>query len=243
MAKPLPPKRNLQDVAAFVVAFESGDAVFSQGDTSRDLLILEEGSVELLTDDRVIGTLGPGDFFGEHAFFHGPPRELSARASTPCRLLRLDEATFEQLIGEAPEIGVLMLARSARERRGQPLSRGQEATPPPGAQPGGPGHLEVATTGRRLPLPDLPEIRIGRIDVRSGITPELDLTDLDPDKTVGRRHARLVRRDDRLFVVEDKATANGTFVNGARVAPAQETEVLDGSPVRFGMVDTVYRAG
>ncbi len=256
MAKPLPVKLNLEDVAPFVVSCRPGDILFAQGDATRDLWIVDEGSVELLAGSRVVSTQGPGDFFGDYALFHGPPREITARAAAPCQLLRLDPSTFEQLISEAPEIGALMLARVARGRvvaatppravpdgpvAGPPGVRADESRRTVATR--GPGWLESTPAGQHLDLPDLPEIRVGRLDPRTGITPEIDLTDLDPDKTVGRRHARLIRRDGRLFVVEDKSTANGTFVNESRIEPQQDVELADGARIRFGAVDAVYRAG
>lgn len=242
MAKPLPPRRNLDDTAPFLVSCKAGAAVFAEGDTATELYVIDEGSIELCAGDTVVATLGAGDYFGEMSFFHGAPRELGARAVTAARLFKIDRATFEQLVGEAPEIGVLMLARRARDPRPLPADPTPEpaATDPPALA--APGRLELPGSGDSVALPPLDEIRIGRVDPRAGITPEIDLTAFDPEKTSGRRHARLVRRDGRLFVVEDKATANGTFVGDTRVTPEHETEVPDGARLRFGMVETVYRA-
>jgi hypothetical protein len=251
MAKPLPPKRNLDDVAPFLVNCKAGATVFAKGDATRDLYVIEDGSVELVLDGAVLATLGPGDYFGEQAFFHGGARDLQARAATASRLVRLDQATFEQLVGEAPEIGVLMLARRARDPRvvappppavdAPPPEPPPVASPPPEPVKTGPGRLEVATSGRVISLPDVADIRIGRADPKAGITPEVDLTADDFERTVGRRHARLVRRDGKLFAVEDKASANGTFVNDVRIAPLQETEVPDGARLRFGAVEALFK--
>jgi pSer/pThr/pTyr-binding forkhead associated (FHA) protein len=120
-----------------------------------------------------------------------------------------------------------------------------EPAPPAPAAPepvrSGPGRLEVAGSGRVIALPDVADIRIGRADPKAGISPEVDLTADDFERTVGRRHARLVRRDGKLFAVEDKASANGTFVNDVRIAPLQETEVPDGARLRFGAVEALYK--
>lgn len=257
MAKPLPPKRNLDDIAPFQVSCKAGATVFAKGDATRDLYVIDEGTIELVLDGAVVATLGPGDFFGEQAFFHAGARDVGAKAKTASRLFRLDPPTFEQLLAEAPEIGLLMLARRAKDPRAVPAAP-VDAPPPAPAAPAsapaaaaapapapapktGPGRLEVATTGRVIALPDLADIKVGRADPRAGITPEVDLTADDFDRTVGRRHARLVRRDGKLFAVEDKASANGTFVNDTRLVALQETEVADGARLRFGAVETVFR--
>ncbi len=61
-------------------------------------------------------------------------------------------------------------------------------------------------------------------------------------RDVGRRHAQLHVRDDRV-TVEDLGTANGTFVNDEAVTG--ETEVPDGSHLRFATLEftvTYYRS-
>lgn len=251
MAKPLPPKRNLDDIAPFQVSCKAGATVFAKGDATRDLYVIDDGSIELVIDGVVVATLGAGDYFGEQAFFHGGPRDMSARAAIASRLFRLDPPTLEQLVAEAPEIAVLMLARRAKDPRAvAPPAAAEPAAPPPAPErpapppppaKTGPGRLEVATSGRVIALPETAEIKIGRADPRAGITPEVDLTADDFDRTVGRRHARLVRRDGKLFAVEDKASANGTFVNDTRLVPLQEVEIADGARLRFGAVEAVFR--
>jgi pSer/pThr/pTyr-binding forkhead associated (FHA) protein len=52
-----------------------------------------------------------------------------------------------------------------------------------------------------------------------------------PDLTVSRHHATL-RFDGTHWVVEDKESANGTFVNGTRIRWPQP--LTDGDQVRFG---------
>lgn len=241
MARPLPPRQNLDDVASFVVTCKAGQPVFSQGDDSRELYVIDEGAVDLLVDGAAVANLGPGGVFGEHSFFHGVVRDITAKATSTSKLFKLDRATFEQLVSEAPEIGVLLLAQYGREARKAPPVT--PAPPPAAAVPVAPppGRLDAVATGASLALPPIDDITVGRLDLKAGITPDIDLTALDVEKTIGRRHARLVRRAGALFVVEDKATANGTFVNGTRIAAGAEVEVPEGAAVRFGTVDLVFR--
>ncbi|MFF5078597.1 FHA domain-containing protein [Actinoplanes sp. NPDC000266] len=49
---------------------------------------------------------------------------------------------------------------------------------------------------------------------------------------VGRRHAE-VRSDGRALTVVDLDSMNGTFVNGERLAPNEETPVRAGDKIRF----------
>lgn len=243
MARPLPSRQNLDDVGSFLVACKAGQPVFSQGDDSRDLYVIDEGAVDLLVDGAPIASLGPGGVFGEHSFFHGVVRDVTARATSASKLFKLDRATFEQLVSEAPEIGVLLLAQYGREARRAPAVAVVPPPAAPAAAPAAPppGRLDAVATGVSLPLPEIADIKVGRVDLKAGIDPDIDLTPFDVEKTIGRRHARLVRRAGALFVVEDKATANGTFVNGKRIAAGKEVEVPAGATVRFGTVDLVFR--
>jgi two-component system, cell cycle response regulator len=56
------------------------------------------------------------------------------------------------------------------------------------------------------------------------------------DDGVSRRHARIVQRDGRVEI-EDLQSANGTIVNGERVASRQLT---DGDKIRFGS-NTIFK--
>jgi hypothetical protein len=270
MVKPLPPKRSLDDVASFIVTGKAGDVLFSQGDEGSDLYLIDEGEVELLVDDRVVRRLSAGDFFGERSMLARRPREATARAATTCRLLKLDSDTVEQLVSEAPEIGLLMLTRlsgqlheiAARPPAGAVAPAAEPVAPPafaaapppetpvdapsqgaakPAPAPAGEAVLEHAESGTVFPLADKPELLVGRLDRASGIVPDIDFTTLDRDKTIGRRHAMLVRRDHRFFVREDKATSNGTFVNGVRIAPQSDVAVDAGDTLRFGVIETTLR--
>src|SRR5690606_3092144 len=68
--------------------------------------------------EKILSTLGPGDFFGEMSVLENRPRSASARARTACRLLPIDASTLDALLREHPEIAVRMLRKlSGRVRR------------------------------------------------------------------------------------------------------------------------------
>jgi hypothetical protein len=82
---------------------------------------------------------------------------------------------------------------------------------------------------RLVPATGMP-VEVAQDSVLIGRDPacEIVLT----DGSVSRKHARIERRGEAWFVV-DQGSANGTFVEGDRVT---ETELLDGQDVRFGAV-------
>jgi hypothetical protein len=78
------------------------------------------------------------------------------------------------------------------------------------------------------------EFLIGRRDAVSGIVPDLDLTDYDAlEKGVSRIHAAL-RRGDEVLSIIDLDSANGTFLNGQRLAANQPRLLRDGDEIRLG---------
>jgi pSer/pThr/pTyr-binding forkhead associated (FHA) protein len=87
------------------------------------------------------------------------------------------------------------------------------------------------------------ETTLGRRDPVTGIYPDVDLTPLDHQRSISRRHAKLHRRGDRFFLCEDIGTMNGTFVNGERLETGVPAEVNDGDQVRVGLVELTLRLG
>ena len=72
-------------------------------------------------------------------------------------------------------------------------------------------------------LPETASVVVGR-------SPTSDFPIIDP--TISRRHAQILRQDDRILV-RDLGSSNGTYVNGVRVESA---ELKPGDLVTFGKV-------
>jgi hypothetical protein len=210
-------------------AVKSGEVIFRAGDAGSDLFIIEEGRVELsvAAPPRTF-TLEVGDFFGERALVYDQ-RDATAKALTACRLLRIDRDTFTAVVKVHPEIALMML-------RSLPREGGQAAA---GAAPTA-GALVHAASNARFPL-DKPDMLIGRSSQASGYTADIDLSGHDPDKTLSRKHARVTRSNEGVFLKEEEGR-NGTFVNGTRVGPGQTVRLEEGDRIRFGLVEVVFRS-
>jgi CRP/FNR family cyclic AMP-dependent transcriptional regulator len=85
------------------------------------------------------------------------------------------------------------------------------------------------------------EAVIGRGDKTSGTAPEIDLSELDRQRTTSRRHAVVFTRGEKAFVREEPGVSNGTFVNGRRIKSGTEVALQEGDRVRFGLVELVVR--
>ncbi len=165
---------------------------------------------------------------------------------TAARLVEINGATFDQMLRDNPEIAVRIMRKLSLRVREADRLLGRAAPPPPApaAQPPPPSAAGVLThraSGTRLEVGWEPSVTIGRRDPVTGIQPAVDLTGLDQERSVSRRHAKLERRTGRLYLVEDLGTTNGTFVNGERIAPGEPVEVRDGDLLRFGLVELRYQ--
>ena len=73
------------------VVLSPGEVLFEQGSVGDLVYVVEEGGVEIYRtgpdgSDHVIGTYGPGDYFGELGPLAGLPRSASARARSQASL-------------------------------------------------------------------------------------------------------------------------------------------------------------
>ena len=78
---------------------------------------------------------------------------------------------------------------------------------------------------------------MARFDAATGITPDVDLRQVDIHHSISRRHAKIYCEDDRFFVVEDIGATNGTFVEDSRIRTGVPVDIEHGVTVRFGLVE------
>lgn len=97
--------------------YEAGEVVFDEGDSGDTLFVLQQGEVELTraspSGRRLVGRLGPGEFFGEMSVVLGGERRIRATAVGPVRLLEVDGHTLEEMCVERPEVAIRMIQRLA----------------------------------------------------------------------------------------------------------------------------------
>jgi len=79
------------------IRFESGDEVFRQGDEAEMAYVVESGRLEVFKDERKVGELGVGDYFGEIAQAYLNRRSETIRCSTACELTVLSQNDFKVL--------------------------------------------------------------------------------------------------------------------------------------------------
>ena len=82
----------------------AGKTVIRQGGFASEFYIILEGTVAVEKDGKQLGTLGPGEFFGELAMLANIPRTATGTCVTDCRFLVLDTRSFNQLLTDYPKI-------------------------------------------------------------------------------------------------------------------------------------------
>jgi aromatic-L-amino-acid/L-tryptophan decarboxylase len=102
----------------------AGEEVIRRWDADRHFYIALSGRYEVLIDDRLVRTLGPGEHFGELAARdwgggYGYTRLATVRCAEPGRLLRFSSADFQWLVATQPAIRAelaTILAERLQER-------------------------------------------------------------------------------------------------------------------------------
>ncbi|WP_127474486.1 FAD-dependent oxidoreductase [Microbacterium sulfonylureivorans] len=107
---------------------EAGDYLFRSGDRTYDLILVDEGEVEIVRDslfwieEAVLARSGARTFVGELGLLNGQGAFLSARAATPARVLRVTRPELRRLMAEDDELCDIILhalwARRESLRRG-----------------------------------------------------------------------------------------------------------------------------
>lgn len=105
------PQEDLSRFAGYVQAhsYVGGQEITKQGDLSTGLFIIVSGSVDVVynrgkRDEKVIATLGDGDFFGEMALLLERPRSATVVAKVDTECLTLLRWDFKDLAVKSPEV-------------------------------------------------------------------------------------------------------------------------------------------
>ena len=236
------------------LSYAAGDTIFTQGDLGTDMFIIQEGEVDIIKhiggQSHVLSHLEKGDFFGEMAVLEALPRTADARAITDVRLVAINGSRFDEMLRRNPEVAVRIIRKySKRLREANTLLEklaGREVDVEQAAAMDGTVDVpsEKATrhrlvdvaTGTAFFFSNGDETTIGRADPVTGILPDIDLTPVDTNRSVSRRHAKIIRSGKEYFVLEEVGTVNGTYVNDQRIPTGSPVAMHNGDLVKIGMI-------
>src|SRR5579871_2751099 len=78
----------------------AGKRLVHEGDYSYDLIVIESGTADVIKGGEVIGTLGPGDVFGEIGMLSGGKRTADVIATSPMHLITLSKWDLKRVSTE-----------------------------------------------------------------------------------------------------------------------------------------------
>ncbi len=101
----------------FARDFPAGTVLFREGDPGGEMFVVQRGKVSISARvgavEKVLSTLGPGEFFGEMSILNRAPRSATAACVEDCQLLVVDARTFEAMVRASSEIAVRMIQKLA----------------------------------------------------------------------------------------------------------------------------------
>ncbi|NTW00536.1 MAG: FHA domain-containing protein, partial [Oscillochloris sp.] len=165
-------------------------------------------------------------------------------------MIRCSHCNAQQLNGAifCSECGASLLGGGPRAETTTSLKRDTDGIPsvietapqtvvPAPALPTGAQNISlvVINSGRRINLEAGEELLVGRKDNQRGIFPDIDLgLDGGYDAGVSRRHA-IIAPHGQGYILEDLASANGTFVNGCRLSPQSPAPICSGDELKISV--------
>ncbi len=234
----------------FTEHFKAGQIIFAEGETGCEMFVIQEGRVAVARrvggSEEQLAVLEKGDFFGEMALLEEyPERSATARAVTDVVVLRLRRTDLQTLVERSPTVALRMMAKLSERlretnRRLELLasrSNGQALPPLPASQ--GIESWAVLVhepSGRLFPLRPVGDTTIGRHDPMTGVTPDVDLSGLDVERTVSRTHAVIRAQGEQLTLSETNPKCNGTFLNGARVESLRHYPLRHDDLIQFAVI-------
>jgi CRP-like cAMP-binding protein len=234
-------------------SYAAGNVIFQQGELGTEMFIILEGEVNIVKhingESHLLSHLEKGDFFGEMAVLESVPRTADAIAATDVHALVINGARFDEMLRKNPEVAVRIIRKySKRLREANTLLErlvGREVDSEHGALDAtvsapseklGRHRLVDITTGAEFFFSKADETTIGRADPVTGILPDIDLTTVDANRSVSRRHAKIIRSGHDYCILEEVGTVNGTYVNDQRIPTGTPVTIHSGDGIKIGLI-------
>jgi CRP-like cAMP-binding protein len=114
----------LNTVAVFAseTSVSAGKRLVHEGDYAYDLIVIDDGTADVIKGGEIVGSLGPGDVFGEMGMLEGGKRTADVVATSPMRLITLSKWDLKRISAEVSDQLHTLIAqrRNLDEERAQP---------------------------------------------------------------------------------------------------------------------------
>jgi len=104
----------LAGAGAPVRDFKAGEVIFKEGDPAAEFFVIQSGTVDIQLGNRLLGSLGERDIFGEMALIDTAPRSATAVAKTDVKLVPVAEKQFLFLVSRTPYFALNVMRTLAR---------------------------------------------------------------------------------------------------------------------------------
>lgn len=112
---------------------------------------------------------------------------------------------------------------------------------PPPHQVGSPAQAALVTVAGRRFLLTKPDMLIGRFDPSSPQPPDIDLSVDDTNRTVSRRHARILHREGRYLLQVEPTARNPGEKDGVRLQQGVIVPLMNGDRFVLGKVELTFQ--
>ena len=249
--------QQVETIAAMVIekSFRKGDIILMEDDDSnQSLFIIAKGEVKVVLTaedgrEAILASLKEGDFFGEMALLEALPRTADALAITDVKVVAINGSRFDEMLRKNPEVAVRIIRKYSKRLReantlleklaGRELDAdhvSMDATVVAPAEKATRHRLVDVATGTAFFFSTGDETTIGRADPVTGILPDIDLTPVDNNRSVSRRHAKIIKTGDDYHVLEEVGTVNGTYVNDQRIPTGVPVTLHNGDLLKIGLI-------
>ena len=99
--------------------YKAGEIIFKEGDQGAEFFVIQSGKVAIQLGNRLLGTLGDHDIFGEMALIDPAPRSATAVAKSDVKLVPVGEKQFLFLVSRTPHFALNVMRTLARRLRSQ----------------------------------------------------------------------------------------------------------------------------
>jgi CRP-like cAMP-binding protein len=100
------------------VTFRQGRTIVSEGESGVGFHLIISGKAKVTVSDRLRGTLGPGDYFGEMAIIDRGPRSATVTAETDVTTLAVASWDFMPVLTENFNMAKKIMVELCRRLRG-----------------------------------------------------------------------------------------------------------------------------
>ena len=107
----------LAGAGAAVREYKAGEVIFQEGEQGAEFFVIQSGRVDIQLGNRLLGTLGDHDIFGEMALIDPAPRSATAIAKTDVKLVPVAEKQFLFLVSRTPHFALNVMRVLAQRLR------------------------------------------------------------------------------------------------------------------------------